>query len=87
MARHQPCGAVGALVDHGLGENDERRQLLRVEIADLRLEQNGVVIAKQSTGRRIGVDDRISIGIDDDLGLRRMVEKILPERLYTKSRE
>ena len=74
MARRQRVGPVRALVEHGLGEHDQRRQLPGMQRADLGLPQQRAVVAEQGAGGRIGVDDLVGVGIEQQRRLDQIVE-------------
>ena len=74
VARRQRVGPVGALVEHGLGEHDQRRHLSGVQRADPGFAQQRAVIAEQGAGGGIGIDDLVGIRIDQQRRLDQIVE-------------
>ena len=74
VARGQRVGPVGALVEHGLGEHDQRRQLSGVQRADPGLPQQRAIVAEQGAGGGIGVDDQVGMGIEQQRRLDRELE-------------
>ena len=74
VARRQRIGPVGALVEHGLGEHDQRRHLSGVQRADFGFPQQRAVVAEQGAGGGIGVDDLVGMRIDQQRRLDQIVE-------------
>ena len=75
VARRQRVGPVRALVEHGLREHDQRGQLAGMQRADLGLPQQRAVVAEQGAGGRIGVEDQVGMGIEQQRRLDRELER------------
>ena len=75
VARGQRVGPVRALVEHGLGEHDQRGQLAGMQRADPGLPQQRAVIAEQGAGGRVGVQDQVGVGIEQQRRLDRELER------------
>ena len=63
------------LVEHGLGEHDQRGQLAGMQRADLGLPQQRAVVAEQGAGGGIGVEDQVGMGIEQQRRLDRELER------------
>ena len=75
VARRQRVGPVCALVEHGLREHDQRGQLAGMQRADLGLPQQRAIVAEQGAGGRIGVEDQVGMGIEQQRRLDRELER------------
>ncbi|MET3223881.1 hypothetical protein ABIF35_004668 [Bradyrhizobium japonicum] len=75
MAGGEHRGPIGALVQHGLGEHGQGRKLAGVQGARPGLPQQRAVVAEQGAGGRIGIDDLVGIGVDQQRGLDRGLER------------
>ena len=75
VARRQGVGPVRALVEHRLGEHDQRGELACVQGGDLGLPQQRAVVAEQGAGGRIGVEDQVGMGIEQQRWLDRELER------------
>ncbi len=75
VTRRERIGPECALVEDRLREHDQRRELARVQRADLGLPQQRAVVAEQGAGRRIGVEDQVGMGIEQQRWLDGMLER------------
>ena len=74
VARGQRIGPPGAFFQHGLGEDDQRGHLIGMQCADLGVAKQRAVVAEQGAGGRIGVDDLVGLGIEQQGGLGQVIE-------------
>ena len=74
MARRQRVGPVGALVEHGLAEHDQRRHLPGMQRAEFGFPQQRAVVAEQGAGGGIGIDDFVGVGVEQQCRLDQIVE-------------
>jgi hypothetical protein len=74
MARLQRCGPVGPLGHHRLGEDDQLRHLAGMQRRQPGLPERGAVVAEQGAGRRIGLEDRVGMRVDQQHGVDGKIE-------------